>query len=176
MTIPTNPSELFSPFLPTTYNIPEEEDRVKTFLLDNFSIISDIVNDKKIGVISQSSENFSGGKFFYRSTRITRNEYQVLAYIPSFPNSGVLVLTVNSDPAFPLQNVNTEFVVTNLYGTASKPPSSQGAGDGDFIGFMNEGNSNISFVMTDTTITITTTIDMTAYSGFIIINYVRNGL
>lgn len=173
---PTSPSELFSPFLPTTFNIPEEDDRLKAFLYDRFANNADVINDKKIGVITQASENFSGGKFFYKTTQITRNEFHTLAYIPSFPNTGVLTLTLTSSPQFPIVDINPEFVVTQVWGSASKPCSAIGANDGIYFSFYSQGDSRISFTMSDTTITITTTTDLSLYSGFIIIYYIRRGV
>src|SRR5574338_378915 len=76
---------------------------------------------------------------------------------------------------FPPPDINPQFVVTNIWGSASKPCSAVGAGDGDYFSFYSEGNSKITFTMSDTQIVITTTMDMTAYSGFIIIEYVRDG-
>lgn len=176
MTIPTNPSELFTPFLPSTYNIPEEEDRLKSFLVDGFSGFSDVINDKKIGTYIQAFQTFNGEKWFYKDPKVTRNGYETIAYIPSYPNAGILTLTLESDPIYPIKEVNPEFVITLLYGTASKPPSEIGAGDGDFFQFNNQGDSRISFTMSDTQIIITTTVDLSAYSGFIVIHYLRNGL
>lgn len=172
----TNPSELFTPFLSTTYNLPKEEDRLNTFLLDRFSGFADVINDKKIGVITQQTENFNGERWWYKNSQVNRNGYQTIAYIPSFPNTGTLVLTLSSIPTFPIVNINPEFVVTQLYGSASKSNSAIGSGDGDYFSFMAKGDTRISFTMSDTTLTITTTIDMSAYSGFIVIHYLRNGL
>ena len=175
----TTPSELFSPFLPTTYNIPKEEDRLNTFLLDNFSQMSDVINDKKIGIMIQAAENFSGGKWWYKTTQKTRNEYQTIAYIPSFPNSGVLILTINTTPQFPIKDINPEFVVTQVWGSASKPPTDPDnttAGTGDYFSFYSQGDARISFTMSNKQIVITTTVDLTAYSGFIVITYIREGV
>lgn len=176
MTTPTNPSELFSPFLPTTFNIPEEDDRLKSFLNENFANFADVINDKSIGVITDQVENFSGGKWWYKNTKINRNEYQTIVYIPSLPNAGPLPITLTSDPAFPIENINPEFVITNLYGTASKPCSSIGAGDGDYFMYTNEGNAKITFTMSDTQLVLTSTVDLSGYSGFIFISYLRNGV
>lgn len=176
MTTPTNPIEPFTPFLPSTYNLPEEDDRFRTWLGEKFSQQSDVINDKRIGVVSQSAENFSGGKLFYRTTQITRNEYQTLVYIPSLPNATTQTIGLTGTPLYPIANVNPELVVTNLYGTASLPPTSVGAGDGDYFSFMTEGNSQISFTMSDTQIVIVTLVDLSAYIGLIFINYVRNGI
>jgi hypothetical protein len=173
MTNPTNPMDPFSPFLPTTYNIPQDDD-LKSFLNDSFCRISDVVNDKKIGPYTQTVENQNGEKWFYINTKTTRNGYQTIAYIPSYTNP--LVLTLTSDPQFPIQNIDPQFVITQLYGTASKPCSKVGAGDGDYFSFTNEGNSKISFTMSDTQIVITTTVNLTAYKGFIVIHYLRNGV
>lgn len=174
MTNPTNPAEPFTPFLPATFNIPEEQDRLSSFLVDTFSSITDVLNDKKIGMYVQTAENFNGNKYFYKTTGVTRNGYQTIAYIPSYPNTSSLVLTSSSNPQFPLTNVNNEFVVTHVWGSASKPPTT--AGTGDYFSFMAQGDSRISFTLSDTTLTITTTVDMSAYSGFIAIEYLRNGV
>jgi hypothetical protein len=171
----STPIEQFSPFLPTTYNLPED-DRLNVFLEDNFANMSDVINDKKIGTIVQTSSQFNGEKWFYKTTGITRNGYSVIAYIPSYPASGVLTLTLTSTPMYPIPNVNNEFVITDLYGTASKPPTVTGAGNGNFFKFNNQGDSRISFTMSDNTIVITTTTDLSAYSGFIVVQYLRNGL
>jgi hypothetical protein len=172
----TNPMELFSPFLATTYNIPEEEDRHKVFLVDRFSTFADVINDKKIGVYTQTAENFNGEKWFYKTTQVTRNGYQTIAFIPSLPNTGTLTLTLSSNPAFPIQDVDPNFVVTQVWGSASKPCSKTGAGDGDYFSFFSQGNSKISFTMSDIQIVITTTTNLSAYSGFIVIQYLRNGV
>lgn len=171
-----NPSELFTPFLPTTYNIPEEEDRHDTYLVDNFSNFADVINDKKIGVYTQASENFNGEKWFYKTTKITRNGYQTIAYIPSFPNTTTLTLTLSTVPTFPIKGIDPNFVVTQVWGSASKPNSSIGAGDGDYFSFFSQGDARITFTMSDTQIVITTTVDLTAYSGFIVIQYLREGV
>jgi len=171
----SNPSELFTPFLESSFNIPEEQDRLNTFLVDRFSNFADVINDKKIGTYVTGIENFNGEKWWYKSTQITRNGYQTFAYIASYPNAGVLTLTLTTNPAFPINGIDPNFVITNLWGTASKPPTSKGSEDGDYFAFYTEGNSNITFTMSDTQIVITTTIDMTAYSGFIVIEYLRVG-
>lgn len=169
MTTPTSPQEPFTPFLPTTYNIPEAEDAQRTFLSDNFASLADVVNDKKIGLYMQAAETLNGNKFYFKTTGVTRNGYQSLLWIESLPNS----TTITYD--FPVSDVNDQFVITNLYGTASKPPSAVGAGDADYFAYMSEGNSKITFTATDITITITTTTNLSAYSGFIICEFLRNG-
>jgi hypothetical protein len=173
---PTTPSELFSPFLPTTQNIPEEEDTFKNFLNDKFSGFADVINDKKIGTISQASENFNGETWFYKVVGLTRNGFSTLAYIPSLPNTSTLTLTLSSTPKFPIVDIDPNFVITLSYGTASKPPTATGAGNGDFFTYMNKGDSRISWTMSDLSITITTTTNLSAYSGFIVISYLRRGL
>jgi hypothetical protein len=176
MTSPSNPREIFSPFLPTTYNVPEEQDRLGVFLVDRFANFADVINDKRIGLFVQESENQNGEKWFYTNTKITRNGFQAISHISSFPNVGVLTLTLTSVPGYPIQGVNPEFVVTQVWGSASKPCSAIGAGDGDYFSFFSEGNSKITFTMSDIQIVITTTADMTAYSGFIVVQYLRNGV
>jgi hypothetical protein len=175
MTTPGNPIQPFSPFLPSTYNFPQDEDRHKVFLTETFNQISDVVNDKKIGAYTQVAENQNGNKFFYDTTKRVRNGFQTLARIPSFPNSGTLTLTVKTMPQYPLTDVNPQFVVSHVWGSASKPCSAVNAGDGDYFSFMNQGDSRISFILSDTQIIITTTTDLSGYSGFIFIEYIRDG-
>jgi hypothetical protein len=176
MTTPSSPQEPFTPFLPTTYDIPEENDRLKSFFSDNFANFADVVNDKKIGLYMQAAETLNGEKWSYKTTSKTRNGYQAIAYIPSFPNSGTLTLTLSSDPQYPIPDINEQFIVTQVWGSASKPCSAVGAGDGDYFSFYSEGNSKVSFTMSDTTIVITTTTNLSAYSGFIVVQYVRDGV
>jgi|HubBroStandDraft_2_1064218.scaffolds.fasta_scaffold00031_9 hypothetical protein len=176
---PTSPSNLFAPFLPTTSNIPEEEDRLRSFLVDRFANYADIINDKKIGVYSVATENFNGEVWWYITPKVIRNGYQTFAYIPSYPNTGVLTLTLTGNPSFPIPNINNEFVITQLYGTASKPSVTDDtsvAGTGDYFSFMNQGDPRISFTMSNKQIVITTTVDLSAYSGFIVVSYLRNGV
>ncbi len=168
MSAPINPQELFSPFLPSTFNIPEEEDRLDTFLIDTFCDFSDVINEKKIGTYLESAETLNGQKIFYDSTKITRNGYQFLSRIVSYPANGVITLPV---PA----NIDPNFVITNVWGSASKPPSSTGAGNGDFFSFYSQGNPKVTFTMTDLAITLTTVGLGAGYTGFIFIEYVRNG-
>ncbi len=178
MTTPTNPADPFTPFLPSTFNPPEEDDRHDIFLQDTFSNFADCINDKTIGTMVVGNENFGGGKWWYIDTKITRNTYQTFCYIPSLPNAGAISFTIgNADPnlEYPISKINEEFVITLTYGTASKPPSAVGAGDGDYITYNNRGDPRIFFDMSDTVITITTTVDMTLYSGFLVIYFIRNG-
>lgn len=175
MSLTPNPSELFTPFLPSTFNLPEEEDRVHSYLGDKFSQFSDVINDKKIGTITQATENYNGESWQYRTTKFTRAGYQAIAYIPSY-NAVTITLGLTGTPLYPIPQVNNELVITELYGTASKPPSSTGVGDGDYFSFMNRGDARISFTMSDTSIVITTDGTLSAYSGFIFVSYLRNGL
>lgn len=166
MTSPQNPSELFSPFLPATFNIPEEDDRVKTFLNDKLSAISDVTNDKKIGCYTQETEAFNGEKWSYATTKKVRNGYQTIIYLP--------ILQTTSIPN-PIANIDSQFVVTHTWGSASKPPAAVGAGDGDYFSFNTEGNSKVTYTISDTTITVTSLGAFTGYSCFIVIEYLRDG-
>ncbi len=176
MSTPQNPQEFFSPFLPATYSVPEEEDRRKTFLVDNLSKISDVVNDKKIGLYRQGVSNFNGNTFWYDSTKKVRNGYSALARISSFPNAGVLTLTLTSNQVYPINNFGPQFVVSHVWGSASRPCSSVGANDGDYFSFMAQGDSRVSFTMSDTELIITTTVDLSDYQGFIIIEFIKDGV
>lgn len=167
MTTPTNPQELFTPFLPSTYTVPEDEERRRTFLVDKFSAIADVVNDKKIGAYTQDAESLNGEKWSYDTTKKIRNGYQAIARVTSFVTGAI---------PMPIPNVNPQFVITNVWGSASKPCTAVGAGNGDYFSFFSEGNTNISFTMTDTTINITATGPMSAYSGFIVVEYIRDGV
>jgi hypothetical protein len=165
---PNNPSNLFTPFIEATYNIPEEDDRMKVYLNDKLSKIADTLNDKKIGSYTQDVENFNGNKIIYDSPKITRNGYQYLARIKDYPAGGVII--VNPPP-----NINEQFVIWQVWGSASKPPTATGAGDGDFFSYYSEGNSKITFTMTDLAITVTTVGLGTGYSGYVVVEYIRNG-
>lgn len=166
MTIPTNPINLFTPFLPSTYNMPDEDDRVTEFIGKTFSEVSDVVNDKVIGNFVQDAQNFNGHKYFYDTTKKLRNGFRFLLRVTSFPNTGVLVIPL------PIA-INNQFAVSQVWGSASKPPTTPGTGE--YFSFYSEGNARITFVMTDLAVTITTTADMTAYSGFIIVDYILDG-
>lgn len=179
MTTPNNPADPFSPFLPTTYNIPEEDNRHDIFLQDTFSGMADVINDKSIGTMIQGKESFDGEKWWYKSTKITRNGYQTFCYIPSFPNTTTLTFTLgdsNPNLDYPITGVDPEFVITLTYGTASKPPTSKGAGDGDYFTFLNDSDPRVTWTMSDNVIVVTTAVDLTAYSGFLVIKYLRNGV
>ena len=167
MTTPTNPINPFTPFLPSTYNLPEEEDRFKDWIGSNLSAITDVLNDKKIGMYVQNAENFNGDKFFYDTTRKVRTGFQSILRIPSF---------VSGSFPLPITDVNPQLIVSHVWGSASKPCTAVGAGDGDYFSFFSEGNSNIQFTMSDTTVTITATGPMADYTGFIIIEYIRDGV
>ena len=176
MTTPSNPQAPFTPFLPAFIQIPEDQERLRTFLQEKLSQHADVVNDKKIGAYTQQAESLNGEKWTYDTTKKVRNGYQVIARIPAFPNTGVLTLTLTSTPQYPLTDVNPQFAVTNIWGSASKPCSAVGAGDGDYFSFYSEGNSKVSFTMSDIQIVITTTVNLSAYSGFIVIEYLRDGV
>ena len=141
-----------------------------------------MINDKKIGTIAQATENYSGGGWRYKVTGVNRSEFQTIAYIPSLPGPASLpvpnqiTIGLTGTPQYPITNVNNQLVITQLYGTASLPPTSVGAGDGDYFSYMPQGDSRISFSMSDLQIIITSTVDLSAYSGFIVINYLRNGV
>jgi len=175
MTTPSNPRETFTPFLPTTVNFPEEEDRLKTFLVDLFASYADVINDKKIGVYIEETPTLNGNKHWYANTKETRNGYQSFVFINGLPNAGVLVIDANSDPAFPIDNIQPEFLMWHIWGTCSKPPSALNAGDADFFSFSNQGDSRISFTMTDLVLTVTTTVDLTQYYCFIVCEFIRAG-
>jgi hypothetical protein len=164
---PTNPSNLFTPFIESTYNIPEEEDRGRAFLNDKLSSISDVVNSKKIGTYTDNVENFNGEEWNYLNTKKIRNGYQTIVYIPSF---------ISQTIPNPIPRVNPQLIVTHTWGSASRPCSAIGAGDGNYFSFYTLGNTNITYTLSDTQIVITTTIDLSAYKGFIVIEYLHDGI
>ena len=168
MTTPTNPQNLFSPFLPATYNIPEDEERLRVFLNETLSANSDVTNDKMIGSFTQDTENFSGAKFIYDTTKKVRNGFQAIARVKSFTNGLIIPL--------PVKDVNPQFIVSHVWGSASLPCTSVGAGDGVYFSFFSQGDARIQFQMTDTTLTITTNGTTAAYQGFIVIEYIRDGI
>lgn len=162
---PEDPSNLFTPFLPSTYTVPEEQDRMRVFLSDTFSQLSDVINDKKIGTYTQETEALNGTVWIYDTTKKVRNGYQCISRINSWQSTTI---------PMPIPNINPQFIITQAYGSASKPCSSVGAGDGDYFSFFSEGNSRIQFTMSDTQIVITAP-GMSAYNGFLVIEYIRDG-
>lgn len=164
--IPTTPQNDFTPFLPTTYDFPKDEALIAEFITENLANFADVVNDKKIGAYTQSSESQNGCKWAYDSTKKIRNGFQAIARVTSFTSQTI---------PMPIGNINPQFIISLAYGSASKPCSAVGAGDGDYFSFFSRGNANISFTMSDTQIVITTTIDLSAYSGFFVIEYIRDG-
>lgn len=172
---PTNPIAPFTPFLPAIYDLPEEGERFKSTMSENLSLFADTINDKKIGSYTSGVSDQNGEKWIYKITKKVRNGFQAISFIPSLPNAGVLVLTRSTDPQYPIDNIDPNFVITLSYGTASKPCSSVGAGDGDYFTYMNRGDPRIIWNMSDTTITITSFVDLSAYSGFIVVHFLRAG-
>ncbi len=166
--IPSNPISPFSPFLGSTYDLPEEADRLKTSLSDNFSLFADVINDKTIGAFTENVEVINGNDYGYDTTKRNRNGFQFMARIIEYPANGVITV-------LPPKNIDPHFVIAQVWGSASKPPSVTGAGDADFFSFFNEGSSKITFTFTDLLITITTTGLGTGYTGFIFIVYIRDG-
>lgn len=169
MTTPTNPQEPFSPFLPATFVVPELQDRLNIYISEKLGQFSDVINDKKIGAFTQSTEAVNGEKWSYDTTSKVRNGYQYVIRVPSFPSSGSVTY-----PAPP--DINPQFVISHVWGSASKPCSAVGAGDGVYFSFMNQGDSRVSFTFTDLLITITVTTNLSAYSGFVVIEYIRDGV
>lgn len=169
MTTPTNPINDFSPFLPTTWNVPEEEDRRIEWMGTTLSSMSDVINDKVIGMYVQDFEQFGGSKFFYDTTTKLRNGYRFLLRVASFPNTGTLTIPL------PIV-VNGQFIVSQVWGSASRPTTAINAGNGDYFSFYSQGDSRITFVMTDLNVVITTTADMTLFSGFIVVDYIKDGI
>lgn len=166
---PPNPNFPFSPFLPSTYNSPKESDKLVEFIDKTLSEITDVVNDKVIGMFIENTNTYNGHKYFFDTPKKTRNGYRMLLRVKSYPNTGSLVIPI------PI-SINPQFVVSQIWGSANKPCSAIGAGDGDYFSFMAQGDSRISFVMTDLSVTITTTADMTLYQGYIIIDSILDGI
>lgn len=166
MTTPSNVQNSFTPFLPSTYNLPEEDDRFREWLGTTLSSISDVVNDKKIGSY-QPSEVLNGELWIYDTTQKVRNGYQFILRFTSF---------VSGTYPLPITNVNPQLIVTHVWGSASLPCTAVGAGDGRYFSFYGQGNADIQFVMTDTSIILTASAPMANYQGFIVVEYLRDGI
>ncbi len=166
MSTPTNPINRFTPFLPSTYNLPEEQDRWKEWLGSNLSDITDVINDKKIGAYTQDAESFNGNKFIYDTVKRVRTGYQSILRVTSF---------VPGTFSLPVDNVNPQFIISHVWGSASKPCSAVGVGDGNYFSFHNQGDVRIQFTVSDTQIVITTNGTTAGYNGFIFIEYIRDG-
>ena len=108
----------------------------------------------------------SGAKFTYDTTKKIRNGYQTLIRITSFVPQVIPI---------PFE-ISPQFIISEVYGSASLPCSAVGAGDGIYFSFMSQGDVRIQFQMTDTTITITTNGTTAAYQGFIIISFIHDGV
>lgn len=162
----TNPAETFTPFLPSTFNSPEDEDTFKRWIGEKLTLFSDVINDKTIGVFTDTVSSLNGLKASYDTTSKTRTGYNYLARIASYPANGVLVLAVP-----PM--MNPQFAVFQVWGSASKVPTTPGTGD--YFSYMAKGDTRISFTFTDQAITVTTNALGAGYSGFICIVYVADG-
>jgi hypothetical protein len=166
MTTPTNPLEPFSPFIASTYNIPTDPESFKYFLEENLANISDVVNDKMIGAFTQNVGSINGSKWSYDVTTKTRPGYQLLIRVISFvPQTIPMPITINP-----------QFVITQTYGSANLPCTATGAGNGSYFTFNNENDTRIQYTLSDTQIIITTNGTTASYSGFIMINYILDGI
>lgn len=158
--------EVFTPFLSPENNVPEEQDRLRTYLIDTFNRYAYTINPKKIGLYS-TVEALNGENWQYGSTtaqvKKTRNGYQVVSFIPS------LVSQVLPQP---VANLDGNFIMTFCFGTASKLKTT--IDTGDYFSFMSQGDSRISFTISDTSIIITAN-GLSAYQGFIVQEYIKNG-
>lgn len=166
MTTPTNPREPFVPWIPAFVTVPTDQERTRTFLQEKFSQHADVINDKMIGAFTQSSEEFSGAKFSYDTTKKVRNGYQTFARIKSW---------IPQTIPMPIGDVNPQWVASQIYGTANLPCTAVGAGNGIYFSFFSQGDARIQFTVSDTQIVITTNGTTAAYSGFIFISYIRDG-
>lgn len=163
---PINPNSKYSPFLPTTFDFPKEDDQIGYYITDNLSRFADVINDKTIGAFTQAAESLNGEKWSYDTTRKARNGFQAIARIPSF---------IDQTIDLPISKVNEQFVITLVYGSASLPCTAIGAGDGDYFSFFSNGDPRIQFTMSDTQIIIVTDGLRANYQGYIIIQYLRDG-
>lgn len=158
--------ETFTPFLATDNNVPEEQDRLRTYLIDTFSRITYAVNPKKIGLYA-TAESLNGENWQYGNTtaqvKKTRNGYQIISFVPSL---------VSQTISQPVPNIDGNFIMTLCFGTATKPKTT--AGTGDYFSFMSEGDSRISFTISDTSIIITAA-GLSAYQGYIVQEYIKAG-
>ncbi len=164
---PTNPQFDFTPFLPTSYDFPKDEDLVAEFICENFANFADVVNDKVIGAFTESAENINGTKWAYDTTKKIRNGYQAIARVASW---------IPQTIPMPIGNINPQFIISLAYGSASLPCTAVGANDGDYFSFFSQGDVRIQFTMSDTEIVITTNGTTAGYSGFIVIEYIRDGV
>ncbi len=157
----------FSPFLPTTQNIPQEEESFNYFLNDQFARLADVINDKTIGIFS-TSEQQNGEKWLYGSTTVQvkkiRNGLQTIIFIPS--------LITESIPN-PVQNIDDNFIMTFAYGTASRLKTSTVTGS--YFSFMGDGDSRVQLDITDTFVNIATNGTVSAYQAFIVMEYIKSG-
>jgi hypothetical protein len=162
--------DLPNPFLPSEIQLPEEEDRFKVFLKDTLQKITDVANEKTIGVYLPT-ESFNGELWNYINPMDPpKNGYRIIYFTPSLPATGVSVVPIPGVIA--IQGLNANFMITLCYGSASRPATTPGAGD--YFSFMSSGDSRISFTISDQALTITTTVDLSAYKGVFVLEYIKN--
>ena len=163
-----NTNELSTPFLPTGIQIPIEEDRLRTYLVDTISDISYTMNNKTIGTFAVT-EQYNGELWNYGTTteqvQKTRNGFQILLYFPSLTNGA-------SQPN-PIPNIDANTIMTMCYGTATLPFTTPGSAV--YFSFLGNGDSRIQLSVTDQTVTITTDGTLDAYQGYVILQYIKAG-
>ena len=162
-------SELYTPFLPTTQNIPEGEESQKFFFNDQFASMADAINTKTIGIYS-AAEQQNGEQWLYGNTKAmvqrVRNGLQTILFIPSLVSESI---------PNPVQNIDQNFIMTEVFATATLPATAKGAGDGNYFTFNCQGDSRVSFTVSDTTIAITTNGTLAGYQAFIVQKYIKSG-
>lgn len=155
-----------TPFLPTEIDFPVDEtnpNAVKNFLIDNLKKIIDALNQKDVAIYFPV-ESFNGQSWFQPgSTSKQRNGFRKVVDFGSLPLSGPKSVKHGID-------VDKDFTITHLWGAANDHQNFSYLP----IPYAETGN-NVSLIMDDTEVTITTETNMTAYTEtYVVIEYVKS--
>lgn len=157
-TLNTGSQGIPNPFLPSEIQPPEEDDRLRVFLIDTLQKMIDVINDKTIGIYLPT-EVYNGEVWNYINPQnIEKYGYRTIIYIPApLPNVGSQIYPHN------IQGINSAFAITNIYAAAS-----------DRVNFKYRLITGDDCTMDDTNVTLTTTFDGTTYQAYVVIEYLRN--
>lgn len=103
----------FPGYIPSWLNIPEDPSLINEFLNTSISGIVDAVNSREIAVY-RPSEIFTGQIWFNENnTNRIRNGFRTVVNFGSLPN------TTTKSVGHGIANINSNFVLTHLFGSAS---------------------------------------------------------
>lgn len=162
--------ESTTPFISPNVQVPIEEDRRRVFLIDTFTSVIDSLNAKEIGIY-YPQEVLNGEEWFMpNNPKKQRDGYRTVVPFPALPNITTLTLPHN------IPNIEIGFTITHLYCTASNFATNPGAprvNRGDYFQIAGDGDSRLKLYMDNVNVYLTSTIDLSAYTGIVVIEYVK---